>query len=94
MIATIEHRFNLRSSESGIISGSYDFASLMLLIPVTFFGGRPKSNKPKWIGWGLVILGIGALIFSLPYFMAPPKLMENEESVQFLCNNATKIEVK
>lgn len=72
VITTIERRFGMRSSETGLIASGYDVASFLCLVPVTYFGGHEAASKPRWIGWGVVVLGIGALVFASPHLMAPP----------------------
>ena len=47
VISSIERRFGYDSTQSGIIAGSYDMGSLIAVIPVTYFGGRPGASKPK-----------------------------------------------
>ena len=71
VITTIERRFGMRSSETGLIASGYDVASFLCLVPVTYLGGHPAASKPRWIGWGVVVLGIGALVFASPHLMAP-----------------------
>lgn len=90
IIPTIERRFNLRSVKSGLVSGGYDIASLICLIPVTYLGGRPDASKPRWIGVGMIIMGIGALIFSLPHFIKKASYHDQtNEDGKSLCNNNT-----
>lgn len=50
----------------------YDIASFFCLIPVSYFGGRVGSSKLKWVGWGVVIMGIGSFVFALPHFLVGP----------------------
>lgn len=38
VITTIERRFGLKSSETGLVAGGYDIASFLCLVPVTYFG--------------------------------------------------------
>jgi solute carrier organic anion transporter family, member 4A len=59
VITTIERRFGLRSRETGMIAGGYDVASFLCLVPVSYLGGRPGASKPRWLGWGIVIMGVG-----------------------------------
>ncbi|XP_014252613.1 solute carrier organic anion transporter family member 4A1-like isoform X2 [Cimex lectularius] len=68
----IEIRFGLSSLSSGIMMGVFDFACVLCLIPVTFFGGAKTSNRPKYIGFGTMIIGTGSLIFSMPAFLTGP----------------------
>lgn len=49
VITTIERRFGLRSSQTGLIAGGYDIASFLTLVPVSFLGGRSKASKPRYI---------------------------------------------
>lgn len=49
VITTIERRFGLKSSETGLIAGGYDIASFLLLVPVSYLGGRAKASKPRYI---------------------------------------------
>jgi Na+/melibiose symporter-like transporter len=72
VITTIERRFGLRSSQSGLVAGGYDIASFLCLIPVTYLGGRPGASKPRWLGWGILVMGIGSLVFTLPHFAVGP----------------------
>ncbi|XP_071745457.1 solute carrier organic anion transporter family member 4A1-like [Lepeophtheirus salmonis] len=56
VISSLEKRFGLQSTTSGIIAGAYDMGSLIAVIPVTYFGGRPGASKPKYIAWGMFIV--------------------------------------
>jgi len=38
VITTIERRYGLRSSESGLVAGGYDVASFICLIPISYYG--------------------------------------------------------
>lgn len=69
VITTIERRFGLRSSQTGLVASGYDIASFLCLVPVTYFGGRPGASKPRWIGGGMALMGLGALVFALPHFL-------------------------
>ncbi|XP_071502429.1 solute carrier organic anion transporter family member 4C1-like [Diadema antillarum] len=65
-LTSIERRFQLRSRDLGIIISSFDVTSIILVLFVTFVGGR--GNKPRWLGTGCIIIGAGALIYALPHF--------------------------
>lgn len=67
VITTIERRFDLTSTESGFIASSYDVASVLCLIPVSFFGGT--GRKPRWLAVGISIVGLGSFLFALPHFL-------------------------
>ncbi|GFS36930.1 solute carrier organic anion transporter family member 4A1 [Trichonephila inaurata madagascariensis] len=83
VITTIEKRYELKSTESGLIAGCYDIASFIFLIPVTYLGGT--RSKPFFLGSGLVILAFGSLVFSLPYFLAGPYTFSQEQD--FHCHS-------
>ncbi|XP_018017795.1 solute carrier organic anion transporter family member 4A1 [Hyalella azteca] len=70
-ITTIEKRFNLMSRSTGIIASSYDIASLLVVIPISYLGSRPGASKPRWLGIGLIVMGLGSFVFLLPHFAVP-----------------------
>ncbi|KAM9507560.1 solute carrier organic anion transporter family member 4C1 isoform 1-T1 [Guaruba guarouba] len=65
-ISTIEKRYELNSSLTGLISASYDISFCVLALFVSFFGER--GHKPRWLAFSAFMLGLGSLIFSLPHF--------------------------
>jgi len=69
VLATLVRRFQMKESHAGIISCGYDIG-FVLLIPIFMFFGE-KFSKPRAIGYGMIMMGIGTLIFSLPHFIAP-----------------------
>lgn len=66
VITSIERRFDLRSYQSGLIASSYDIAACLCLTFVSYFGGN--GHKPRWLGWGVLVMGLGSLLFALPHF--------------------------
>ena len=46
----------------------YDVGYLLAALPVTYLGGRAAASKPRWVGWGIVLLGLGSFVFSSPHF--------------------------
>ena len=68
IISTLEKRFELPSSKSGLIASSNDFFAFFLVLAISYYGGN--RNKPKLIGIGILTLGIGSFVFSLPHFLA------------------------
>lgn len=68
VITSIEQRFDLHSYQSGLIASSYDIAACLCLTFVSYFGGN--GHKPRWLGWGVLVLGIGSLVFAMPHFTA------------------------
>ena len=71
VITSIERRFGLKSAETGIIASSYDIGSLIVMVPVSYFGGRLGASKPRFISLGLMCMGLGSLVWTLPHFATP-----------------------
>ena len=71
VITSIERRFGLQSTQTGMIASSYDLGSLVIMIPVSYLGGRAGASKPRWIGLGLLVMGLGSLVWTLPHFTSP-----------------------
>ncbi|XP_041332675.1 solute carrier organic anion transporter family member 4C1 [Pyrgilauda ruficollis] len=65
-ISTIEKRYELNSSLTGLVSASYDIAFCLLSLFVSYFGER--GHKPRWLAFSAFMLGLGSLVFSLPHF--------------------------
>uniref|UniRef100_A0A8C3MAK3 Solute carrier organic anion transporter family member n=1 Tax=Geospiza parvula TaxID=87175 RepID=A0A8C3MAK3_GEOPR len=65
-ISTIEKRYELNSSLTGLISASYDISFCLLSLFVSYMGER--GHKPRWLAFSAFMLGLGSLVFSLPYF--------------------------
>ena len=72
VITSIERRFGLQSTQSGLIASSYDLGSLLVMVPVSYLGGRAGASKPRWIAAGLVVMGLGSLAWTLPHWATPP----------------------
>ncbi|KAI6058311.1 Solute carrier organic anion transporter family member 4C1 [Aix galericulata] len=97
-ISTIEKRYELNSSLTGLISASYDIAFCILSLFVSFFGER--GHKPRWLAFSAFMLGLGSLIFSLPHFSSGKYQfgakredtcqMSGTSSTNFTCSANTK----
>ncbi|KAK3087002.1 hypothetical protein FSP39_000238 [Pinctada imbricata] len=66
VISNIERRYGLTSTETGTVASCYDIASVLCLIPISYFGGL--GCKPRYLGIGVFIMGVGSLVFALPHF--------------------------
>ncbi|XP_021915685.1 solute carrier organic anion transporter family member 5A1 isoform X2 [Zootermopsis nevadensis] len=72
VITTIEKRFEIPSSLSGLIASSYEIGNVITVIFVSYLGSR--RHIPVWIAVGSVVMGIGSMVFTVPHFIAEPHL--------------------
>ncbi|XP_075974203.1 organic anion transporting polypeptide 30B [Anticarsia gemmatalis] len=85
VITTIEKRFEIPSSLSGLIASSYEIGNVITVIFVSYLGSR--RHIPVWIAVGAVIMGIGSLVFVLPHFIAEvnSETLMNNKSDDNIC---------
>lgn len=87
VVTSIERRFDLPSYQAGLIASSYDIAACVCLAFVSYFGGT--GHKPRWLGWGVLIMALGSLVFALPHFITPPYLVSVQEQIGMCSANST-----
>ncbi|XP_039248312.2 solute carrier organic anion transporter family member 4A1-like isoform X1 [Styela clava] len=87
-LTTVEKRFQLRTTESGIIGVMIDVGACVGLIAAGFFG--ENLHKAQWMGRGVFVSGIGCFIFLLPHFIIPEYTVG--EKVKNYCGNVTEVE--
>jgi organic anion transporter 4A len=68
---------------TGMLASIFDAVVVILILPVTYLS--EKGHKPRWIGIGIIIHAIGALLFALPQFAGGPYLSAAFESDIDLC---------
>ncbi|XP_052605282.1 solute carrier organic anion transporter family member 6A1 [Peromyscus californicus insignis] len=64
-IGHFEKEFYLSRPEKVILSSTYDFASLLVAIPVAYYGSR--WHRPKWVAAGAFLVGLGSIFCAVPY---------------------------
>nr|XP_057941603.1 solute carrier organic anion transporter family member 4A1 [Doryrhamphus excisus]XP_057941604.1 solute carrier organic anion transporter family member 4A1 [Doryrhamphus excisus]XP_057941605.1 solute carrier organic anion transporter family member 4A1 [Doryrhamphus excisus] len=89
VVTSIERRFDLRSYQTGLIVSSYDIAACVCLAFVSYFGGT--GHKPRWLGWGVLLMALGSLVFALPHFTTPPYQVSISEQVEMCSGNRTSL---
>ncbi|XP_073991491.1 organic anion transporting polypeptide 30B isoform X2 [Rhodnius prolixus] len=90
VITTIEKRFEIPSSLSGLIASSYEIGNVITVIFVSYLGSR--RHIPVWIGIGAVIMGVGSLVFMVPHFTAEPhssSIIDTNSSSDNICKTVS-----
>ena len=68
VITTIEKRYEIPSSISGIVASMYEVGNVGTIIFVSYLGSR--RHIPLFIGTGALLMGFGSLLFSFPHFLS------------------------
>jgi len=82
-MSTIERRFGLASSQTAWILAADEIAGAPAVLIIGYFG--LVIRRPVWIGAGLIVLGIGFGVYSIPHFAAPPYRYSDAEDLSNLC---------
>ncbi|XP_033734181.1 solute carrier organic anion transporter family member 4A1-like isoform X2 [Pecten maximus] len=64
-LPSIERQFQLTSTKSALIPSSQDIGALIVVLFVSFLGGR--YHKPFIVATGSVIMAVGSLLFIVPH---------------------------
>jgi len=68
VITTIEKRYEIPSSVSGIIASMYEIGNVFTVIFVSYLGSR--RHIPAFIGVGAIVMGFSSILFALPHFLS------------------------
>ncbi|XP_054269028.1 solute carrier organic anion transporter family member 74D-like isoform X1 [Macrosteles quadrilineatus] len=69
-ITTIEKRFKIPSTNTGIIMVGCDISQLCLCLFLNYYGG--KGHRPRWMAFGVYTLAAYCLVSALPHFLYGP----------------------
>jgi len=90
VMSTIERRFGLSSSQSAWIAVAFEVAGVPALLVIGYFGSTVR--RPVWIGNGMIMIGIGLGIFTIPHFAAPPyRFTESSDSINLCVETASNL---
>ncbi|OBS66177.1 hypothetical protein A6R68_05283, partial [Neotoma lepida] len=64
-IGHFEKEFYLSKTEKVALSSTYDFTSLLVAIPVAYYGSR--WQRPKWVAASAFLVGFGSILCAVPY---------------------------
>uniref|UniRef100_F7BLC0 Solute carrier organic anion transporter family member n=1 Tax=Ciona intestinalis TaxID=7719 RepID=F7BLC0_CIOIN len=82
VINYITKRFKIPHTLAAFIPSSYEFGSMLIMIPVAYVGDR--WNRPKVIAIGVIVMIIGLGFCILPHFILPAPASHNS-TVTYLC---------
>uniref|UniRef100_A0A182J4Z2 Solute carrier organic anion transporter family member n=1 Tax=Anopheles atroparvus TaxID=41427 RepID=A0A182J4Z2_ANOAO len=66
-LTTLEKRFKIPSSTTGIILSGNEISQILLSLILSYVGGH--RNRPRWIAWGVVFCALSCFILAMPHFI-------------------------
>ncbi|CAL8328843.1 unnamed protein product [Boreogadus saida] len=85
-VTQIERRFDIPSSLSGVIDGSFEIGNLLVIAFVSYFGA--KLHRPRIIGVGCLVMAMGCFLTAMPHFFQGH--YQYETSMSHSLDNATE----
>ena len=67
VLSSIERRYHFSSTAAGFILSAFEISVVLVVVFVSYLGGR--GHVTKWLGTGCILQGIGCLIFMSPQFI-------------------------
>ena len=81
-----ERRFQLKSSQVGWISSSFDISAAIFGIVIGFYGNR--RHKPRILAVAFFIASVGSLLMFLPHFITGPYQWGQQEGREEICHSS------
>ncbi|XP_006889196.1 PREDICTED: solute carrier organic anion transporter family member 1B1 [Elephantulus edwardii] len=88
-ITQIERRFDISSSVAGLIDGSFEIGNLLFIVFVSYFGSR--LHRPRLIGIGCIVMGIGSILTALPHFFMGYYRYSKENNFNLPLNSTSSV---
>ena len=82
VISTIEKRYEIPSSVSGVLASMYGVGNVATILFVSYLGSQ--RHIPVFIGFGVLLMGLSSLLFALPHFIASPNAHPTAEGEIFV----------
>ena len=85
VLTSIERQFGLKSSEVALFGTAYNTAYGICCVFVGYMG---HSHKPRCLGWGMLLMAVGAVLLSVPKYIIGTYRAGLEQTSDF-CSNTT-----
>ena len=82
VISTIEKRYEIPSSTSGVLASTYGVGNVATILFVSYLGSQ--GHIPVFIGFGVLLMGLSSILFALPHFIASPNARPTAEGEIFV----------
>ncbi len=89
VMRTLERRFDLRSSETGLIMAMNDVSHIIVVTFVGYFGGR--AHKPKVMSSFLMLMAVAAFMMASPALFYPDIDDANDSKMESMWNATSDV---